>query len=139
MCVCIYILKKGPKRINVTSNTHTHTQHTLYIRDVNMFPMLFILISILISKMSNDVKLKKYYFRKYNCIRYFINTDFKFCSNFTTKWMNKNSYAITTSYILSNKDYYSYRILHLVYQTCPKCVLHNLVLNRLVTSNIRDF
>ena len=35
--------------------------------------------------MSNDVKLKKYYFRKYNCIRYFINTDVKFCSNFTTK------------------------------------------------------
>ena len=53
--------------------------------------------------------------------------------------MNKNSYAITTSYILCNKDYYSYHNLHLVYQTCPKCILHNLVLNRLVTSNIRDF
>lgn len=54
VCVCIYILKKGPKRINVTSNTHT--QHTLYIRDVNMCPMLFIYLFIFYFDIHIDFK-----------------------------------------------------------------------------------
>ena len=52
--VCIYILKKSPKRINVTSNTRT--QHTLYIRDVNMFSMLFIYLFIFYFDIDIDFK-----------------------------------------------------------------------------------
>ena len=34
--------------------------------------------------------------------------------------MNRFSYYITTYFIISNKDYNSYRNSHSVYQTCPK-------------------
>ena len=37
-----------------------------------------------------------------------------------TKLMNMLNYSITTYFIPSNKDCYSYRNPHLMYRTCPK-------------------
>ena len=56
--------------------------------------------------------------------KYKISTCFTFYKHFickqiifTTKQMNSNNYSITTSFNLSNTNYYSYHNLYLVYQT----------------------